>query len=104
MSRSSTLSTWIRFSSIAVLAVTALAITPAMAAEKKNSDHGKVAKTTSLGSGHWAYHGDGGPSHWGDLSPSFAACGKGMSQSPVDLHNANTNQFASYSVHGTRQL
>ena len=99
MSRSSTLSTWIRFSSIAVLAATALAITPAMAAEKKKSDHGNVAKTTSQGNGHWAYHGDIGPNHWGDLSPSFAACGKGMSQSPVDLHNADTARMQAIGFH-----
>ncbi|WP_233867201.1 carbonic anhydrase [Paraburkholderia adhaesiva] len=35
---------------------------------------------------HWSYHGDSSPAHWGDLSPSNAACREGQSQSPVDLH------------------
>ena len=52
MSRSSTLSTWIQFSSIAVLAATALAITPTKASEMKKSGLGKVEKTESHGSGH----------------------------------------------------
>ena len=38
---------------------------------------------------HWDYLQDaGGPSHWAELDPTFEACGKGMNQSPIDLHNA----------------
>lgn len=32
----------------------------------------------------WAYYGDKGPEHWGDLAPEFSAC-KGERQSPIDL-------------------
>jgi carbonic anhydrase len=39
----------------------------------------------SGGGGHWGYAGEGGPEHWGDLSPQFAACKEGRKQSPVDL-------------------
>lgn len=38
-----------------------------------------------LGSIEWAYEGDRGPLHWGDLGPDFSLCTKGMSQSPIDL-------------------
>ena len=34
---------------------------------------------------HWSYSGEDGPEHWGSLSPVYAACGQGHSQSPVDL-------------------
>ena len=37
---------------------------------------------------HWSYSGDNNPAHWGDLSPSFAACRQGKNQSPVDLATA----------------
>jgi carbonic anhydrase len=32
--------------------------------------------------------GDTGPAHWGDLSPDFATCKLGVSQSPIDLTDA----------------
>jgi carbonic anhydrase len=34
---------------------------------------------------HWGYEGEGAPANWGKLKPEFAACGTGMSQSPIDL-------------------
>jgi len=39
----------------------------------------------SGGGSHWGYTGETGPEHWGDLSPDYAACKEGRSQSPVDL-------------------
>jgi carbonic anhydrase len=38
---------------------------------------------------HWGYEGEAGPEHWGSLDPSFAACGEGKSQSPVDIVHAD---------------
>ena len=35
----------------------------------------------------WSYSGDTGPDQWGDLSPSWAICGTGQYQSPIDIHN-----------------
>lgn len=37
---------------------------------------------------HWGYSGEGGPDHWGELNPDYAACAEGMSQSPIDLVDA----------------
>lgn len=34
---------------------------------------------------HWSYSGETGPLHWGELSPEFAGCSKGTSQTPIDL-------------------
>jgi carbonic anhydrase len=37
---------------------------------------------------HWSYDGEGGPSHWGDLSPDYAACKTGHQQSPIDIRDS----------------
>ncbi len=34
---------------------------------------------------HWGYTGEGGPEHWGDISPEFSVCKTGMAQSPIDI-------------------
>ncbi|MDH0864916.1 carbonic anhydrase family protein [Mitsuaria sp. GD03876] len=34
---------------------------------------------------HWAYTGDKGATHWGDIDASFAQCGLGHQQSPIDI-------------------
>ena len=38
---------------------------------------------------HWTFEdGHDGPAHWGELDPSFKACGIGIEQSPIDLKDA----------------
>jgi carbonic anhydrase len=37
---------------------------------------------------HWSYSGATGPEHWGSEDPSFAACGSGKHQSPIDIEQA----------------
>lgn len=34
---------------------------------------------------HWAYNGEEGPDHWGELASEFSTCGTGSAQSPIDL-------------------
>jgi carbonic anhydrase len=34
---------------------------------------------------HWGYEGEGGPEHWGELTPDYTACADGSAQSPVNL-------------------
>ena len=34
---------------------------------------------------HWSYSEEGGPAGWGSLSPVYALCGSGRSQSPINL-------------------
>jgi len=38
---------------------------------------------------HWSYHGEHGPSHWGDLKEDYAMCKKGTQQSPINLKFRN---------------
>ena len=63
----------------------------------KNSPTGKIAKTNLKKADptpasvqnprpvHWSYTEEGGPDGWAKLSPVYADCGSGKSQSPVDL-------------------
>ena len=37
---------------------------------------------------HWSYEGASGPDSWGKLDRSYAACGRGAQQSPIDLSGA----------------
>jgi carbonic anhydrase len=39
---------------------------------------------------HWSYEGPTGPEHWGSLSPAFALCATGKSQSPIDIRDATS--------------
>lgn len=39
------------------------------------------------GKPHWAYTGQEGPEHWGELDASYAACATGKNQSPINLTN-----------------
>jgi carbonic anhydrase len=39
---------------------------------------------------HWSYSGATGPEHWGEEDPSFALCGAGKHQSPIDIEKADT--------------
>ncbi|SRR5579875_66877 len=42
---------------------------------------------------HWSYEGADGPAQWGELDPSFKACGAGGQQSPIDLKGAIKAEF-----------
>lgn len=49
----------------------------AVAGASEGGEHGKTL--------HWGYSGEGGPAHWGSLSPEFKMCGIGQKQSPINL-------------------
>lgn len=48
---------------------------------------------------HWTYEGEEGPAHWGSLSPDFAACAEGKSQSPIDISNPVPQDVANIVFH-----
>lgn len=50
-----------------------------------------VARADHAASAHaidWTYEGDHGPKHWAELAPDFGECGRGRSQSPIDISHA----------------
>lgn len=56
----------------------------ASSSSKESGGHGS-AKGEQV---HWAYDGDTGPSHWGDLADEYASCKFGNSQSPINILSA----------------
>jgi carbonic anhydrase len=48
---------------------------------------------------HWTYEGEEGPEHWGALDESFAVCGTGKSQSPIDITTSKEQDLANISFH-----
>jgi carbonic anhydrase len=48
---------------------------------------------------HWTYQGEEGPAHWGELDESYAVCGTGKSQSPIDVANPSEQDLRNISFH-----
>lgn len=44
-----------------------------------------LALQAAEGGASWAYEGENGPAHWGDLSPDYVQCKVGVNQSPIDI-------------------
>ena len=78
-------------SALAMAGLTAAFVDPPEAEEN--------AKSGAVAPGHWSYGGEGGPSHWSDLSPDNKPCAAGMQQSPVDLATAMPAGIASAQPH-----
>jgi carbonic anhydrase len=55
----------------------------------------QVKETPADAHPHWGYTADDGPAAWGHLSPEFAACASGTSQSPIDLTGATVASLPS---------
>ena len=47
----------------------------------------------------WSYQGERGPQNWGNLSPAYALCQSGSSQSPVDLMPEHASRLAPLRFH-----
>jgi carbonic anhydrase len=48
---------------------------------------------------HWAYEGEGGPAHWGELDEAYEACAVGLEQSPIDLNGADLEDLSNITFH-----
>lgn len=47
---------------------------------------------------HWAYEGEEGPDHWGELE-GYATCGDGTHQSPIDVSDPSEQDLTNISFH-----
>jgi carbonic anhydrase len=68
------------FSALAMAALTAAFANP----PADDNDDAKAAAPLR----HWAYGGEDGPDHWGDISPENRPCSSGIQQSPINLTSA----------------
>lgn len=62
--------------------------TTAPASSSTSSPSPSAATSSSPSSApapHWAYNGEEGPDHWGELASAFSTCRTGTAQSPIDL-------------------
>lgn len=48
---------------------------------------------------HWTYEGEEGPQHWGEIDPSYAICGTGENQSPIDISKPIEKDLVNISFH-----
>ena len=54
---------------------------------------------------HWSYEASEGPATWGTLSPVYALCGNGTSQSPINIDDSEIEGEAPFSIdYGTSSL
>ncbi len=47
---------------------------------------------------HWGYEGEDGPPYWPKLSPVYAACGEGKSQSPINITQAEAGESSAWKL------
>jgi len=48
---------------------------------------------------HWTYEGEEGPEHWGEIDPTYATCGTGTKQSPINITAPNEKDLANIVFH-----
>ena len=59
----------------------------------------QVEEPHPVGVAHWAYEGEEGPEHWGEIDPAYAVCGTGTSQSPIDISAPREQDLANIAFH-----
>lgn len=70
-------------------------LTPANSSESHETNNNSHAV-------HWSYDGDTGPEHWGTLGDehnSYAVCGTGTLQSPIDISASNPQDLPNIAFH-----
>ncbi|GJM29391.1 MAG: carbonic anhydrase [Cyclobacteriaceae bacterium] len=62
-------------------------------------------ESTSVRPVHWSYEASEGPAVWGELSPVYALCGSGKSQSPINIEHSEVEGEAPFKIdYGTSSL
>ncbi|MEK7702546.1 MAG: carbonic anhydrase family protein [Nitrospirota bacterium] len=67
--------------------------------KSKHSDSKKGHGASKGHAAHWAYKGEGGPKHWGDLKSEFKTCKTGKKQSPIDLSKTKGEKLNNIRFH-----
>lgn len=86
---------------IAFLLIVAMILSACTGSSTSNSPSPEptTAEASHSAQVHWTYEGAEGPDHWGEIDPAYATCGTGKSQSPIDIHSANTQDLANIAFH-----
>ena len=84
---------------IAFVSVLACNSNPAPEKESSAKDSGTAKVSTgSVRPVHWSYSENNGPGGWANLSPVYALCGSGKSQSPVNLSPGSAGEGKKWKV------
>jgi carbonic anhydrase len=70
---------------LALLLISALGCTTKSTSTDTPANKPDSTQTTSVRPVHWGYEGEAGPAGWATLSPVYALCGNGKSQSPINI-------------------
>ncbi|VAW94321.1 Carbonic anhydrase, alpha class [hydrothermal vent metagenome] len=62
-----------------------------------------ISSAFASGGAHWTYEGKEGPSHWGNLSHSYAMCKEGKKQSPIDISTTKKAKLSKINFSYTAQ-
>src|SRR5215207_6878386 len=85
MNRLKLLQVWVVFTLVCMFSCNS---TPADKIKNAPADSTSTEAETQHSSSraaHWSYAKEDGPAEWANLSPAYALCGSGKSQSPIDL-------------------
>jgi carbonic anhydrase len=78
--------------------LTLAACKPAEKAASDASATKAVPASDSARPAHWGYEGEDGPPYWPKLSPVYAACGEGKSQSPINITQAEAGETSAWKL------
>jgi carbonic anhydrase len=67
-------------------------------AEESSTPEPEPPQNTSVRPVHWSYETSDGPAVWGDLSPAYALCGEGQSQSPINIEHTEVAGEAPFKI------
>lgn len=99
------------YRSLTATLLTALLISCNTTSQKESSETSTVSpeptqpETASARPVHWSYEASEGPATWGTLSPAYALCGNGTSQSPINIDHKEVAGEAPFTFdYGTSSL
>ncbi|MFN5169890.1 MAG: carbonic anhydrase [Cyclobacteriaceae bacterium] len=83
---------------LALLLASALGCTTKSTSTDTPANKPDSTQTTSARPVHWGYEGEDGPAGWATLSPVYALCGNGKSQSPINVVKTDAKGGATWQL------